>query len=175
NDSRVTSVAVLPFVNLGPEQDLEYFCNGLAEELLTALGKVRGLRVASRTSSLAVRQEQTDIRNICRQLNVGAVLEGTVRKAGAQLRINAQLVRASDGHHIWSDGYSRGMVDIFAVQEEIAQSVVERLKSTFAEPPPGPLIPRYTDNPRAYELYLKGRFYWSRRYQGGLRLALEQF
>ena len=175
SESRVTSVAVLPFVNLGPDQDLEYFCNGLAEELLTALGKVPGLRVASRTSSLAVRQEQTDIRNICRQLNVGAVLEGTVRKAGAQLRINAQLVRASDGHHIWSDGYSRGMVDIFAVQEEIAQSVVERLKITFGEPRQGPLIPRYTDNPRAYELYLKGRFYWSRRYQGGLRTALEHF
>jgi len=171
----VRSVAVLPFVNLGPDQDLDYFCNGLAEELLTALGKVPGLRVAARTSSLAVTQERTDIRNVCRQLNVEAVLEGTVRKAGAQLRINAQLVSGTDGHHIWSDGYSRGMGDIFAVQEEIAQSVVERLKITFAEPRQRPLIRRYTDNPVAYEEYLKGRFYWSRRYQGGLETALKHF
>ena len=169
------SMAVLPFVNLGPEQGLEYFCNGLAEELLTALGKVQDLRVASRTSSFGVKQTDTDIRSICRQLEVDAVLEGTVRKAGDRLRITAQLVSAEDGCHLWSEGYDRETADVFAVQEEIARNVVDRLKVTLTEVPRGPLIRRHTDSPRAYHLYLKGRFYWLRRYHGGLQAALDHF
>lgn len=169
------SMAVLPFVNLGPEQGLEYFCNGLAEELLTALGKVQDLRVASRTSSFGVKQTDTDIRSICRQLEVDAVLEGTVRKAGDRLRITAQLVSAEDGCHLWSEGYDREAADVFAVQEEIARNVVDRLKVTLTEVPRGPLIRWHTDSPRAYHLYLKGRFYWLRRYHGGLQAALEHF
>jgi serine/threonine-protein kinase len=170
------SVAVLPFENIGPDRDIEYFCSGLAEELLTALGKVQGLRVASRTSSLAVRQhDNTDIRSICQRLGVNAVLEGTVRKSGDRLRITAQLVSAADGCHLWSEGYDRQMSDVFAVEDEIAQSVVDRLKLSLAELTPRPLIKRYTDNPRAYQLYLRGRFYWGRRYHGGLGIALEEF
>jgi serine/threonine protein kinase/tetratricopeptide (TPR) repeat protein len=169
------AIAVLPFENLGPDQDLEYFCNGLAEELLTGLGKVGGLRVASRTSSFSVKHATTDVKAICRQLDVQAVLEGTVRKSGDRLRINAQLVSAEDGCHLWSEGYDRRIEDVFAVQDEIARSVVDRLKITLAEVPTRPLIRRYTDNPRAYELYLKGRFYWLRRYHGGLQQAVEYF
>ena len=169
------SVAVLPFLNLGPDQDIDYFCDGLAEDLLTALGKVKGLCVASRTSSFSFRGTTADIRTICKQLNVDAVLEGSVRKFGTRLRVTAQLVSGSDGCHIWSEGYDRQMADVFAVQDEIAQNVVDRLKTTVAEFPMRPLIRRYTDNPRAYHLYLKGRFYWSRRYQGGLRAAVEHF
>ena len=172
---RIPSVAVLPFENLGPDQDLEYFCNGLAEELLTGLGKVPGLRVASRTSSVHVKQTETDIRSICRLLDVDAVLEGTVRKAGDRLRISAQLVSAEDGCHLWSEGYDRRTADVFAVQDEIARSVVDRLKVTLAEFPQQPLIRQHTQNPRAYQCYLKGRFYWTRRFHGGLNAALEQF
>jgi serine/threonine-protein kinase len=172
---RIPSVAVLPFENLGPDQDLEYFCNGLAEELLTGLGKVSGLRVASRTSSNHVTRTETDIRNICRLLDVDAVLEGTVRKAGDRVRISAQLVSAEDGCHLWSEGYDRSTVDVFAAQDEIARSVVDRLKVTLAEFPRQPLIRQHTQNPRAYQCYLKGRFYWTRRYHGGLQAALEQF
>jgi serine/threonine-protein kinase len=172
---RIPSVAVLPFENLGPDQDLEYFCNGLAEELLTALGKVPGLRVASRTSSYHVTRTETDIRNICRLLEVDSVLEGTVRKAGDRVRISAQLVSAEDGCHLWSEGYDRSTVDVFAAQDEIARSVVDRLKVTLAEFPRRPLIRQHTQNPRAYQCYLKGRFYWTRRYHGGLKAALEQF
>ena len=172
---RIPSVAVLPFENLGPDQDLEYFCNGLAEELLTGLGKVPGLRVASRTSSVHVKQTETDIRSICRLLDVDAVLEGTVRKAGDRLRISAQLVSAEDGCHLWSEGYDRRTADVFAVQDEIARSVVDRLKVTLAEFPRQPLIRQHTQNPRAYQCYLKGRFYWTRRFHGGLNAALEQF
>ena len=171
----IPSIAVLPFANLGPDQGLEYFCNGLAEELLTSLGKVQGLRVASRTSSFGVKQTDMDIRSICRQLEVDAVLEGTVRKAGDRLRITAQLVSAEDGCHLWSEGYDRQMADVFDVQEEIVQNVVDRLKVTLTQVPQRQLIRRYTDNPRAYHLYLKGRFYWLRRYHGGLQAALEHF
>jgi len=171
----IPSMAVLPFVNLGPDQGLEYFCNGLAEELVTALGKVRGLRVASRTSSFGVKQTDTDIRSICRQLDVDTVLEGTVRKAGDRLRITAQLVSGEDGCHLWSEGYNREMADVFAVQEEIAQNVVDRLQVTLTETEREPIVRRYTDSARAYHLYLKGRFYWLRRHQGGLQAALEHF
>ena len=125
------SIAVLPFANLGPDQGLEYFCNGLAEELLTSLGKVQGLRVASRTSSFGVKQTDMDIRGICRQLDVDAVLEGTVRKAGDRLRITAQLVSAEDGCHLWSEGYDRPMADVLLVQEEIVRNVIDRLKVTL--------------------------------------------
>ena len=142
---------------------------------MTALGKVQGVRVASRTSSFGVKQTDADIRSICRQLGVDAVLEGTVRKAGDRLRITAQLVSAEDGCHLWSEGYDREMADVFTVQEEIAQNVVDRLKVTLTETPQHPLIRRYTDSARAYQLYLKGRFYWLRRYQGGLQAALEHF
>jgi eukaryotic-like serine/threonine-protein kinase len=172
---RIPSVAVLPFDNLGPDQDLEYFCNGLAEELVTGLGKVPGLRVASRTSSIRVTETERDIRSICRLLDVDAVLEGTVRKAGDRLRISAQLVSAADGCHLWSEGYDRRTADVFVVQDEIARSVVDRLKITLAEFPRQPLIRQHTQNPRAYQYYLKGRFYWTRRYHGGLNAALEQF
>jgi len=169
------SVAVLPFANLGPDQDIEYFCNGLAEELLTGLGKVQGLRVASRTSSFNLKPAATDIRSLCRQLDVGAVLEGTVRKAGDRIRITAQLVSAEDGCHLWSEGYDQRMDDVFAVEDAIARSVIDRLKIALTEFPERPLIRRYTNNPKAYHSYLKGRFYWSRRYHGGLMAALDRF
>ena len=170
-----SSVAVLPFSNLGPDQDIEYFCNGLAEELLTGLAKVPGLRVASRTSAFRVAQTETDIRSICQQLKVDSVLEGTVRKAGERVRITAQLVSAADGCHLWSEGYDRPIADVFAVQEEIAHSVVDRLKVSLAEFPRQPLIRRHTHNARAYHAYLKGRFYWTRRFHGGLIAALDHF
>jgi serine/threonine protein kinase/tetratricopeptide (TPR) repeat protein len=172
---RIPSVAVLPFESLGPDEDLEYFCTGLAEELLTGLGKVPGLRVASRTSSLHVNRTGTDIKHVCRLLDVDAALEGTVRKAGDRVRISAQLVSAEDGCHLWSEGYDRSIADVFAVQDEIARSVVDRLKITLAEFPRQPLIRQHTRNPRAYQCYLKGRFYWTRRFHGGLKAALEQF
>jgi len=172
---RIPAVAVLPFESLGPDKDFEYFCNGLAEELLTGLGKVPGLRVASRTSSYHVTRSETDIRNICRLLDVDAVLEGTVRKAGDRVRISAQLVSAEDGCHLWSEGYDRSTADVFAVQDEIARSVADRLKVTLSDFPRHPLIRQHTQNPRAYQCYLKGRFYWTRRFHGGLKAALEQF
>ena len=172
--SRTPSIAVLPFVNLGPDQDIEYFCDGLVEELLIGLGKLPGLRVASKAAGRGL-QATTDIRTICRELNVGAVLEGTVRKSGDRLRITAQLVSAEDGCHIWSEGYNRDMADVLGVQEGIAQNVVDKLQVTLAESNASRLTRRHTANPRAYHFYLKGRFYWARRYHAGLKNALDHF
>ena len=172
--AKAPSIAVLPFVNLGPDQDIEYLCDGVVEELLISLGKIRGLRVASRTSSRAL-QATADVRAICRQLEVDAILEGTVRKSGDRLRITAQLVSADDGCHIWSECYNRDMADVLGVQEGIAQNVVDKLQVTFAEAHASRLTRQHTGNPRAYHLYLKGRFFWARRYHAGLRSALEHF
>ena len=172
---RTASVAVLPFANLGPDRDVEYLSSGLADELLTGLGKVPGLRLVSRTSAAHAAGAETDIRRLCRRLGVDAVIEGTVRKSGDRVRITAQLVSAVDGCHLWSDGYDRDAGDVFAVVDDIARSVVDRLKVSLAEVLRRPLVDRHTENARAYEYYLKGRFYWTRRYHGGLVAALEHF
>jgi serine/threonine-protein kinase len=169
------AVAVLPFANLGPDTDIEYFCSGLAEEVLIGLGKVDGLRVASRSSAIRARDECHDARSICRQLNVDALVEGTVRKAGDRLRITAQLVSAHDGCHLWSEGYDRQLLDVLTVQEQIAVAVVDRLKVTLGDMPRRPLTRHHTANAEAYHDYLKGRDQWSRRYHGGLRTALKYF
>jgi serine/threonine-protein kinase len=165
---------VVPFVNLGPDPDIEYLCDGLAEELMIALGKIRGLRVASRWASRQL-QTTTDVRVLCRELDVSVVLEGTVRKSGDRLRITAQLVSGEDGCHIWSEGYNRELADVLGVQEGIAQSVVDKLQITLADVQAARLTRRHTDNPDAYLGYLKGRFYWSRRYKVGMKTALKEF
>jgi serine/threonine-protein kinase len=169
------SIAVLPFANLGPDRDVEYLSSGLVDELLTGLGKVPGLRLVSRTTAAHAAGVETDVRLLCRRLGVDAVIEGTVRKSGERVRITAQLVNAVDGCHLWSDGYDREGADVFAAVDDIAHRVVDRLKVSLAEMPRRPLIDRHTENARAYEHYLKGRFYWTRRWQGGLVAALEQF
>src|SRR6476661_3988617 len=151
----VPSIAVLPFVNMSADPENEYFCDGLAEELLNALAKIDNLKVAARTSAFSFKNKNANISEIGNALNVKTVLEGSVRKSGNRLRITAQLVNASDGYHIWSERYDREMKDIFDVQDEITLAVVDALKVkllgeiTQAEPP--------TIDTGAYELYLKGR------------------
>src|SRR5437660_561590 len=113
------SIAVLPFSDMSPQKDQDYFCEGIAEELLNALTKVEGLRVVSRTSSFQFKGKNEDIRGIAEKLNVACVLEGSVRKAGSKLRVTAQLIQASNGYHLWSDRFDRDMEDIFAIQDEI--------------------------------------------------------
>ncbi|MGC4081507.1 MAG: protein kinase [Vicinamibacterales bacterium] len=169
------SIAVLPFANVGPDPDLEYFSEGLAEELVTAFGKVRGLRVVSRTAALRFRGHQTDLQTLCRELDATTVLEGTVSKSGGQLRVSARLVNGADGFLLWSERYSRTMDDVFAVQDDIATQVVERFRLSAGAIQQLVLGARHTDNPRAYHLYLKGRFNWSRRYHGGLATAIDCF
>ncbi|MBK8704122.1 MAG: adenylate/guanylate cyclase domain-containing protein [Saprospiraceae bacterium] len=125
--SESPSIAVLPFKDMSPERDQAYFGDGIAEEILNALTHVEGLRVAGRTSSFSFRDEKTDVREIGTQLGVSTILEGSVRKAGDQLRITAQLINTKDGFHLWSSTYDRQISDIFTIQEEIAQAVVNQL------------------------------------------------
>ncbi len=147
------SVAVLPFVDMSAARDQEYFADGISEELLNLLAKVPQLRVIARTSSFSFKGKEVDIAEIARKLNVSNVLEGSVRKSGDTLRITAQLIRASDSSHLWSQTYDRKLTDVFVVQDEIAAAVVEQLKVTLLGNAPKA---RVTD-PKAYALVLQGR------------------
>ena len=152
-----SSIAVLPFADLSPQKDQEYFSDGIAEEILDALAKLPSLSVASRTSSFAYKGQQKDVRAIGSELGVETVLEGSVRKDGNRVRITAQLIDARKGDHLWSNTFDRELKDIFALQEEIAGSIVSALNPGKRDASQ-PVVKRYTDNLAAYELYLKGRF-----------------
>ncbi len=153
------SVAILPFVDMSPERDQEYFCDGIAEEIINALCCIRDLRIASRTSSFQFKGRAADVREIGRMLGVGAVLEGSVRKAGERVRITAQLVSSSDGYHLWSESYDRKLSDVFAIQTEIAQKLVEALRVSLSRQERELIQRRGTSNPEAYDLYLRGQAY----------------
>ena len=152
------SIAVLPFVNMSPDPEQEYFCEGMAEELINALTKIKNLNVVARTSSFAFKYEKTDIREIGRKLNVGILVEGSIRKAGNRLRITAQLIKVEDGYHLWSERYDRNMADVFEIQEEITLKIVDRLKASLNLQVKLPKE-RHSDNFTAYDLYLRGRYY----------------
>jgi TolB-like protein/lipoprotein NlpI len=172
---QLPSIAVLPFTDLSADKEQEYFCDGMAEEIINALTQVEGLRVVARTSAFSFRGKEIDIREIGRKLNVETVMEGSVRKAGNRVRITAQLVNVADGYHLWSERYDREMQDIFAVQDEISLTIVDKLKVKLLKEEKAKLVKRYTDNPEAYSLYLKGRYFWYRRYEGGLQKGIECF
>jgi TolB-like protein len=132
------SIAVLPFVNLSADKENEYFSDGLAEEIINALSKILELRVIARTSAFAFRGKDQDLRQIGRRLRVETILEGSVRRAGNRIRVTAQLIRLADESQLWSDRYDREMTDIFAIQDEIAQSITSALKVKFVGAAPDP-------------------------------------
>jgi len=173
---RGPSIAVLPFADLSPEGDQEYFCDGIAEELILSLAQVEGLRVAARTSAFQYKGAREDIRDIGERLGVGTVLEGSVRKAGSRLRITAQLVDVADGYQLWSERFDREVSDVFALQDEIAGSIVETLRSTLlGNELEAPAERRPTANVEAYNLYLKGRYCWNKRTREGLEKGIDYF
>jgi serine/threonine protein kinase/Tfp pilus assembly protein PilF len=153
----IKSLAVLPFSNLSADKENEYFSDGLAEEIINALTRLPRLRVVARTSSFFFRGKEADIREIGTRLNVENVLEGSVRKAGNRIRITVQLISAADGYHLWSERYDREMTDVFAIQDEICQAIVDKLRVELAAG--RPLLKRYTENVEAYNLYLKGSYH----------------
>jgi eukaryotic-like serine/threonine-protein kinase len=163
------SIAVLPFVDLSPQKDQEYFSDGLAEELLNSLVKIQGLHVTARTSSFQFKGKNEDLRVIGQRLNVATVLEGSVRKQGQRVRIGAQLIQVSDGFHLWSEAYDRDLTDIFAVQEEIARSVAESLRVTLLGEKAH--TPRAT-NVEAYDAYLQGQYFYARPTRRNLEKAI---
>jgi len=171
---RPASIAVLPFTDLSATKDQEWFCDGIAEEILNALSPLPGLHVAARTSAFSFRGKNEDLRSIGEKLNVATVLEGSVRRSGDRVRITAQLIDASNRFHLWSERYDREVNDIFDVQDEIAKAVAERLRVTLVGGQHARLVEKSTTNIEAYELYLKGR---ALLYQRGSSImpALEQF
>ncbi|MEE9169606.1 MAG: tetratricopeptide repeat protein, partial [bacterium] len=169
------SIAVLPFADMSPEKDQEYFCDGMAEELINTLTRVEGLRVTSRTSAFQFKGQAQDIRDIAEQLNVATVLEGSVRKSGDKLRITAQLVKASEGFQLWSERFERDVKDVFAVQDEISEAIVNTLKSKLVDAARVTALRRYTENLEAYNLYLQGRYYWAKRTEEDLNKGIEFF
>jgi serine/threonine-protein kinase len=173
--SRLPSIAVLPFINLSGDVENEYFCDGLAEELLNAMAKIVGLKVAARTSAFAFKGKKAQISEIGRALNVGAILEGSVRKAGTRIRITVQLINASDGYQIWSERYDRQLADIFDIQDEITLAVVESLKVRLFGGEKALVLKRYTDNTEAYELYLRGRYHFNKFTGAGWVTAIDYF
>ncbi len=169
------TIAVLPFVNSSPDPDNEYLSDGITDELINALAKVEGLRVASRTSVFALKGKAQDVRAIGALLEASEVLEGTVRRSGDNLRITVQLTSTDDGRLMWSERYDRRLVDVFAIQDEIARTIVTTLRSTsFADL--APAAPnRHTENVQAYGLYLRGRYAWNKRTSEGVVEGIKYF
>jgi TolB-like protein len=154
------SIAVLPFVNMSTDPENEYFCDGIAEDLIGALTKIEHLHVVARTSSSAVNGRQFDLKEIGRLLNVRTVLEGSVRKAGNRFRVTAQLVNVEDGYQVWAERYDRQLEDVFAIQDEISAAIVTALKGKLLGSEKAALEKRQTDNVEAFQLYLRGRHHW---------------
>ena len=167
------SIAVLPFVDMSPAKDQEYFSDGMSEELLNLLSKIQGLKVISRTSSFSFKGKNLDVRKIGEALGVANILEGSIRKSGNTIRITAQLIDVSKGTHLWSEAYDREMQDVFAIQDEISKMIVDILKIKLSGKPQ--LAGSFTKNPEAYEDYLKGRYHWNTRTDEGIKKAIGYF
>jgi len=174
HDRQTPSIAVLPFVNMSKDEENEYFADGLSEELLNVLAKIKGLRVASRTSAFFFKGKDVDIPTVARKLNVATVLEGSVRKSGPRVRVTAQLIEAASDSHLWTETYDRTLDDIFVVQDDIAQSVVKELRSALlgeaidakasadVKAEVAAASTGRADDPEAFRLYLQGRFLFER-------------
>ncbi len=175
-DDRI-GVAVLPFVNISNDPDNEFFSDGISEELLNVLVKVKSLRVPSRTSSFKYKGSDLDIPEIAGELNVDHVLEGSVRKDGNKVRVTAQLIEVGSDSHLWSETYDRELNDIFAIQEEISAAIVDALKVTLGTEEQTAIarVQQATADPRAYELYMQARYQWRLRGEGPIRESIRLF
>ncbi|MFC2169931.1 hypothetical protein ACFLRM_05140 [Acidobacteriota bacterium] len=169
------SIAILPFVNISPEEGQDYFCDGITEELINRMSKIKELKVPARTSVFAFKGKEIDIREVGQKLNVDKVLEGSVRKAGNRIRITAQLINISDGYHVWSERYDRELEDIFSIQDEISLEIIEQLKIELLGDTREGVVKRYTENIEAYNLYLQGRFLWNKRTEEDIYKAIDFF
>ena len=169
------AIAVLPLANMSADPENEYFSDGMTEEIINALAKVPGMQVASRTSSFAFKGKEVDVRQIGEKLAVSSVLEGSVRKVGNRIRITAQLISVENGYHLWSETYDRQLEDVFAVQDEISRAIVEALKVRLTGDSAAGHVVAPTKNIEAYNIYLKGRFFFNKYTEAGLKKGLELF
>jgi len=169
------AIAILPFTDFSPERNQEYFCDGLAEELISALGGLGQLHVASRTAAFRFKNQDVDLREIGRALNVTSILEGSVRKSGNHIRIVVKLVDVNTGYPLWSEKYDRQLDDIFEIQDDISRAIVEKLNITFTLSDSSTRVRVGPQNLHAYEFYLKGRYFWNKRTEKGVRLSIGYF
>jgi TolB-like protein/class 3 adenylate cyclase/tetratricopeptide (TPR) repeat protein len=169
------SIAVLPFVDMSPAKDQEYFSDGMSEELLNLLSKIPALKVISRTSSFSFKGKNLDVRKIGENLGVANILEGSIRKSGNTIRITAQLIEVRNGTHLWSETYDREMKDVFALQDEISKMIVDILKIELTGKNPNQLARGFTTNTEAYEDYLKGRYHWNMRTDDGIKKSISYY
>ena len=169
------SIAVLPFENLSHDPDNAYFADGIQEEILTRLSKVADLKVISRTSTQRYRNKPDNLLDIAKELGVAYILEGTVQRVTDQVRVNVQLINAQNDSHLWADKFDRNLTDLFAVESDIAARITDTLQARLTAPERHAIAARPTENSEAYELYLKGRFYWNKRTEEGVRKAIEYF
>ncbi|MGD9347779.1 MAG: protein kinase, partial [Candidatus Aminicenantes bacterium] len=157
------SIAVLPFVDLSAQKDQEYFCDGLADELINRLTNIESLRVPARTSTFSFKGKEIDMQEVGKKLRVDMLLEGSLRKAGNKLRVTVQLVSVADGYPLWSEKYEREEADIFVLQDEISLAIVNKLKLKLLGGEREKIVKRHTEDPEAYDLYLKGIYFWNKR------------
>jgi adenylate cyclase len=170
------TIAVLPFLNMSADPENEYFSDGISEEILNALTRVDGLQVTARTSSFLFKGKNEDVRQIGARLGVSTILEGSVRRSGKKVRINAQLINTADGYHIWSEVYDSDLEDIFEIQDQISRKIVNRLREDLAnDEKKKTIIKPPTESIDAYNCYLKGRYYWNKSTPEDIRKAIQNF
>jgi len=169
------SIAVLPFDDMSQKMDQEYFCEGLAEEIITSLSHIEDLYVVARTSAFAFKGKQIDIREIGKILNVNYILEGSIRKAGSHLRISAQLIQVSDGFHVWSEKYDRELEDIFDIQDDISLAIVDKLKVKLFSEEKKNILKHHTDNQEVYNLLLRGQYFLNKGSNEGIKTSIGYF
>jgi len=169
------SIAVLPFENLSRDPDNAYFAEGIQDEILTRLAKVADLKVISHTSTQRYKSSPDNLPQIAKELGVAHILEGSVQKSQDQVRVNVQLINAATDAHLWADSFDRKLIDIFAVESEIAAKVADILKAKLTGAEQHAISMQPTRNTEAYQLYLKGRFFWNKRTGPDLQKAIDYF
>jgi TolB-like protein len=173
--ARIGSLAVLPLVNLSGDPAQEYFADGMTEELITDLASIRSLRVISRTSSMVFKQSKKSLGEIAAQLHVDAIVEGSVLRAGDRVRITAQLIQASEDRHLWANSYEREVSDVLSLQGEVARDIAEEIRLQVSPQEMTRMIRHRPVNPEAYELYLRGRYDWSKASEESVRKGIEYY
>src|SRR6266571_5899144 len=168
-------IAILPFANISANPADEYFADGMTEELIATMSRIGGLKVIARTSVMGYKGGQKKIGEVAKELEVGSILEGSVRKAGDRLRITVQLIDSLTSEHMWAESYARELKDVFAIQSEISKTVAEELKVQLLSQERAMIERKQTVNPEAYALYLKGRYYWNERTREDIDKAIKYF
>jgi len=169
------SMAVLPFADISPQKDQEYFCDGMTDDIITKLSKLEELKVISRTSVMRYKKTDKDIKEIGQELAVSTILEGSVQKANNFIRVNAQLINVGDGFHLWAETYDRELKNVFEIQSDIAEKIAKALKAKLSPEQKERLEESPTESLKAYDLYLKGRYFWSKRRPEGFQKSLGFF